>query len=67
MHTTFALSTLGFTALALAAPMPEGDAPLGSWPSSTGAEIVAYIAKFDNIEAGALADLPVDGVTPLGP
>jgi len=55
MHAASVVLALGLSGLATAVPT-----------SSSSQKVVSYVAKFEDAQAGLVADLPVRGVTALG-
>lgn len=66
MKSVTSIVALGLAVTCAAVPT-TGDKPTKTWTASNGREAVSYVSKFDNANAGLLANLPVRGFSPLGP
>ncbi|EMC95995.1 hypothetical protein BAUCODRAFT_512714 [Baudoinia panamericana UAMH 10762] len=66
MQLALSILAAGLVGMTAAAPLPDKDDISTGY--SNNQEVISYVTKFDNIQnAGLLADLPVRGVTSLGP
>jgi len=59
-------SILALALASVSTALPTNDKPISSTCSADGLQSVSYLAKFDNVASGTIADLPARALGPLG-